>query len=146
MSPPVKMMGPGLHVVSRVSKEKGGIVHVAIVDVGNRLASSGFGTVVARLLEFSANGLSYDPYDPADGWEYVQTIADEAAAVARVWSVVNERYAAYDLLTNNCEHFVSYVATGLRKSPQVRSVVGLLAGVGLVLLVGASLSAANRAA
>ncbi len=51
------------------------------------------------------------------------TIAERAESVRRAASRIDER--AYNLLTNNCEHFVNWCTAGVAISKQV--IVGLLA-------------------
>ena len=40
---------------------------------------------------------------------------------------------SYSLVFNNCEHFVTYCATGKRKSRQLREAVGGLVGIALTI-------------
>jgi hypothetical protein len=129
---PMQVLNRGLHIVKRESAEKGGFYHFAIADVGNCIGASDVGAVPARILEFSIDGMRFEPYDSDDGWQLVQTIEDEVNAASRIWAFVAAPHASYSLLTNNCEHFVWYVADGRRRSTQLR--VAGLASAALALL------------
>lgn len=62
-------------------------------------------------------------------------IVDEHAARARLNELL-QRNDSYDLFFNNCEHMVSYVADGVRRSPQVRRATFAIVGIiGLVALL-----------
>jgi hypothetical protein len=132
----VQALSRGLHIVKRWSAEKGGFFHFAIADVGNCIGAANFGPVPARILEFSITGMRFEPYDSSDGWQLVETITDEASATSRIWAFVAAPQKSYDLLTNNCEHFVWYVADGRRKSTQVRHVAFAAATLAILFLGG----------
>ena len=57
-------------------------------------------------------------------WKIIDVIRDEAGARARLdASLANSRY---NLLEHNCDPFVWFIATGERKSPQLRGDVALV--------------------
>ena len=138
---PSYLLGPGLYVVERYAPEKG-VKHVALLDVGNQSAVSGWGPWSARLLELSAAGLPFDPYNPSEGWSLVRRVGDESAAVARIHQVLTGPVRPYDAVFNNCEHLVSYIETGTRMSPQIRN-LAIAAGIVLgVVVLGAAVQRA----
>jgi hypothetical protein len=139
---PNYLLGPGLYVVERYAPEKG-VKHVALLDVGNQSAVSGWGPWNARLLDLSAAGLRFDPYSPSEGWSLVRRVADESAAVRRIHQVLSGPARPYDVVFNNCEHLVSYIESGTRTSPQIRNVA---IAAGIVLGVVALGAAVQRAA
>ena len=139
---PNHLLGPGLYVVERYAPEKG-VKHVALLDVGNQSAVSGWGPWSTRLLELSAAGLRFDPYNPSEGWSFVRQVADESAAVHRIHQVLTGPARPYDSVFNNCEHLVSYIETGTPTSPQIRNVA---IAAGIVLGVVALAAAVQRAA
>jgi hypothetical protein len=105
---PDSQLGDGLHVVARPAPEKGA-VHVGILD-----AATGIVYEVKP-----GTGLQASALDSHEGWLVTERIDDYAGALGRlraIWSAGRQRY---DALFNNCEHFVTYVATGHRQSPQL---------------------------
>ncbi|MGH7613063.1 MAG: hypothetical protein ACREMW_03335 [Gemmatimonadales bacterium] len=139
---PNYLLGPGLYVVERYSPEKG-VKHIAFLDVANQSGVSGWGHWNARLLELSAAGLRFDPYNPSEGWSLVRRVADESAAIRRIHQVLTGPTRPYDAVFNNCEHLVSYIETGIRTSPQIRN---MAIAAGIVVGVVALAAAAQRAA
>jgi hypothetical protein len=135
-------VGPGLYVVQRFSPQKG-VRHTAVLDVANRSRLVDWGPHGAKLLELSVEGLRFDSYDASHGWEVVRRIADEVGAIGRIHYTLREGSRTYDALFNNCEHLVSFVETGVRRSPQVRK-FAITAGV--ILGVVAIASAGRKAA
>ena len=131
-----QVLGPGLYVVQRFSPEKG-VRHTAVLDVGNRSRVIDWGPFPARLLELSVGGLKFDPYDASHGWEVIRRIPDEHGAIARIHYTLQQVSRTYDLLFNNCEHLVSFVESGVRRSPQVRAAL-ITAGVALAAVALAS--------
>ena len=125
----IATMQPGLYVVRRVTWAK---IHVGILVVGGRPSPY---RSVGVLVHFNQEGLHReDVYDLA-GWEVLRRIdGNEAEAIARLNAVLQnpERYA---LLNNNCEHLVSFVETGERKSPQVRGWLAVGAIVASIALL-----------
>ena len=139
---PNHLLDCGLYVVERYSPEKG-VKHVAVLDVGNRSGLADWGPHNARLLELSVSGLRFDPYDANQGWAFVRRVANESEAVGRIHCVLGEDPQPYDAVLNNCEHLVSFVESGERKSPQVR---GWAIAAGLVIGMITIASVVDRAA
>ncbi|HYU29348.1 MAG TPA: lecithin retinol acyltransferase family protein [Gemmatimonadales bacterium] len=84
------------------------------------------------LIHFNQAGLYRDVVYDLAGWTVERRIEDnEVEAIARLKAILNSDQQ-YALLNNNCEHLVSYVETGERKSPQVRGLVGSAAVLGAV--------------
>lgn len=135
---PRQTLSRGLHIVKRWSTEKGGFFHFAIVDVGNCIGATNFDPSPARILEFSARGMQFEEYDSNDGWQLVQTIGDRGSATARIWAFAAAPQKGYDLIANNCEHFVWYVADGRRKSTQVRQAGLAVAALAVLVLAGSA--------
>jgi len=129
---PNQLFGPGLYIVRRHSPEKG-VDHVAVLDVGNRSGVANWGSCAARLLEFTPDGLSFDPCDQAGGWRFEKQLTDERAAATRIQFVLRTLGKPYHLTSNNCEHMVSFVESGKPMSPQVRG--ALMAAVLMVTVV-----------
>lgn len=131
----LEQMTRTLMVVQRWS-ETYGVMHVALAEcVPSR--SDLRGALEPRcIVEFShAAGMTVRPFDAREHWTFVGGVGDEQAARARLNELL-QRNDPYDLLLNNCEHMVSYVADGVRHSPQVRRAAFAVAGViGLVALL-----------
>jgi len=64
-------------------------------------------------------------------WEVLGQIADEKLAIHRIKEAANN--PTYDLFVNNCQHFATYVATGVPQSTQMQ--VGLAIAGSVALLV-----------
>jgi hypothetical protein len=133
---------PGLYIAQRYSPEKG-VTHVALLDVGNRSGLAPWGSNVPVQFELAPAGLQVACHDSTGGWTVVRRIENETLAIVRLRDAWFNVRQSYDTLFNNCEHFVSYVETGVRKSAQVRAVVG---GVGLAMLGVVLLAPAFRKA
>jgi len=122
----------GLSVVRQYRPDKG-VYHVGILDVGNRLnlrVPLGAEPVVVHL---PPEGLHADYVSGTGAWEFVRAVGDEPGARMRLAEAVKR--PKYELVGNNCEHFVHFVETGVRKSPSLAA-AGLFAAtiVGIVLL------------
>lgn len=115
----------GLYWIFNDSPKKG-VKHHAILDVGNRLGYpdvSGWNPVIVHQ---TPPVICREPLGDPNGWHLVGRIADERGAIQRiVEACANPLYA---FISNNCEHFARYVATGVRESKQVQG-AGVLAGI-----------------
>jgi hypothetical protein len=122
----------GLYVVKQFRAEKL-VFHFAILDVGNRLGllvGSGAEPVVVHQ---PPEGLRADFLGQTGQWTLVGNVADESSARVRLIEALQA--PAYDLFGNNCEHFVHFVASGVRRSPQLA--LAALVAAGLVFLAAA---------
>ncbi len=125
-------MQRGLFILRRMTSFKN---HVGILVVGSPpLANMPFGAL-GLLIHFNQAGLHREVVYDLNGWTIQpQIVGNENDIIARLNHVLNSNQT-YALLNNNCEHLVSYVETGERKSPQVRGWAAAAAIVaGLVLL------------
>lgn len=80
---------------------------------------------------------SLEDWAQGEAWEVVDQCPEHeiGAPVERMRAAIEENLG-YDLLTNNCEHFASWVVVGKRRSGQVRLALG-----GVAVLAGAYLLA-----
>jgi hypothetical protein len=113
-----------------------GVIHVALVEWIPSWSHPDGDRGLSKVIEFSdAKGLTIRALDQSEGWTFIERIDDRLGVRERLAEVVGSK-APYDVVLNNCEHMVWYVATGVRKSPQVRNaafaVVGMIALVALV--------------
>lgn len=105
----------GLHVI-RVKRPEKLFTHVALLDLG-LLPMVGRDTARAVVVELTEPTLRMSYLDDMPfRWEYLRPVRDELGAIARWPQAV--RRPSYDPLLNNCEHLVSFVETGERRSPQ----------------------------
>jgi hypothetical protein len=132
-----------LWIVQRPSHQYG-ITHVALVDWIPSWSHPYGDPRLSRVIELSdSSGLTVRPFDENDGWVFVACINDQQGVRQRLEEVLDAN-AAYDIVFNNCEHMVWYVATGVRKSPQLRSVA--FAVIGVIALVACIKSANTQVA
>ena len=132
-----------LWIVRKWSKQHG-VMHVALVEWVPSWSHPDGDPRLSKVIELSsAHGLNVRAFAWNEGWSFVACIDGEPGVRARLAQVLRDN-APYDLVLNNCEHMVSYVATGVRKSPQVRNAA--VAVVGLFALVAWINSAARRIA
>jgi hypothetical protein len=136
--------GPSqLWIVERKSVQYN-VTHVALVEWIPSWSQPAGDPRLSKVLEFSVGtGLAIRAFDWADGWTFVERIDDRLGVRDRLARVIASN-APYDLVLNNCEHMVSFVATGVRESPQVRHAV--CAVVGMIALVAWVNSASRKAA
>jgi hypothetical protein len=121
-----------LWIVQRKS-EQYGVVHVALVDWIPSWSRPDGDPRLSKIIELSdTSGLTVRPFDESEGWAFVECIDDQPGVRQRLAEVI-EIDAPYHVVFNNCEHMVWYVATGVRRSPQVRNAA--LAVVGVIALV-----------
>jgi|GEM_PF-1769643 len=126
----------GLYRVKRSAAGAKSVEHSAIADVGNRLGllrtRDVFHPYAVLIVHQTPPELAYEYFRDGlpDEWTVVGKITDEAGARARLpQAAANPRY---DPVLNNCEHFASTLATGVRQSPQLRGWAAVvLIGVGL---------------
>ncbi|SRR6266496_745760 len=135
---PHGLLSDGLYLVKqRAQVSKSGVEHYGIMNVGNRLAQSPAHGFVRRPVVYhnTPPSLRAEWLTNTGGWAIVSRIEDERAAIARLRAAW--RNPSYDMLGNNCEHFAFYVATGERKSPQVRAGV-TIASIAAIVIAGLS--------
>lgn len=119
----------GLYLLRQYSTAKG-VHHFGILDVGNHLACHAVRDhVVVHLTHPTVRA---DWLSATGQWEVLEQIVDTPGALARLCHALN--HPCYDLLSNNCEHFARYVATGVRESRQVRDILTLVGVFGIALL------------
>ena len=120
-------LAEGLYLIRQHSSAKG-VHHFGILDVGNHLA---YHTVYDHVVVHLTHPVVRADWLSATGhWEVLAKIVDVAGALGRLRHAVNR--PCYDLVFNNCEHFATYVATGVRESRQVKEVLTLAGVVGIV--------------
>ena len=120
----------GLYLVEESSS--GLFDHSFILDIGN--TSGQFSeaeyhdrqgqpkpSILHMAREIGLCGITAEEYAEQGGsWEILGQISNIQAAVQRIIDYANQNGPYYEWLTNNCEHFANYVATGEKKSPQLR--------------------------
>lgn len=113
---------PGLYLVSRDTPFGATrITHYGLVDVGNRMhLPLDFGGEPAVIHNTVKTDLTIQPLSKAGLWwvEKMVPHAEEKAAMMRLYQCLAED-AKYDLLSNNCEQFATYVARGHRANHQM---------------------------
>ena len=112
------------------------VMHHAIIDTDNRLGLLRTRDVFERravVAEMSPSGPAVTVVEDVSAWTVVQEVTDVAGARARL--PVAQTRGGYDPALNNCEHFATEVATGDRHSPQVRAIVALACGAGLLWML-----------
>ena len=125
----------GLYLIKQTTPGKSGVEHYGILNVGNRFNQVGV-TQPVVYHNTPPNLMTQWLRDTGVRWRIVRRILDEVAAKKRIAESWQKPF--YDTLGNNCEHFAFYAATGERKSPQVRSVVGFVGIIGALLLMGSN--------
>jgi Lecithin retinol acyltransferase len=124
------VLADGLYVVKQKSKQKG-VDHYGILDVGNRLRIPGVDGINPVIVHQTPPHIQASYLHQTGWWANHGRIADEAGAIGRLQAALGS--PKYDLVFNNCEHFVRYVVTGQRESTQVQ--MGVLAvAVGVVVV------------
>ena len=126
---PYQGFSDGLYVMKQFRADKG-VFHFAIMDVGNRLRLTGVqpGTEPVMVHQ-PPEGLRADFLGQTIGtWSSLGKVADEAKARERLLEAM--KTPEYNLFGNNCEHFVNFVASGMRRSTQL--LIGGLVVVGVV--------------
>ena len=124
----------GLYVMRQLSRDKG-VLHYAIMDVGNRLGLAGvLPGAEPIMIHKPPTGLRSDFLSATGQWTTVGSVADESGVRARLTEAFKN--PGYDLFGDNCEHLVNFLATGERWSTQVL--------VGGLIVVGVFAWAASR--
>ncbi len=108
------------------------VEHYAIIGPGRHL---GFPRILGSLvLELMAGGPRVRHLGLNESWT-LQPIQDVVGACKRIRELSRDwKRHEYDALGNNCEHWARYIASGVRRSEQVRGI--LIAGIlvaGLVM-------------
>ncbi len=114
---PTPQWGPGLYWISQQSSKKG-VVHHAILDVGNRTGFADTGMWQDMLIHQTPPSIRREPSAGTGQWHLHLRIHDEQGAIERLklaWASPH-----YDVVKNNCEHFARFIATGVRESHQLR--------------------------
>lgn len=126
-----KCVKAGLYHVTQFREEKG-VTHTGILDVGNRVGIPGLPAwSEPMVMHRPPGGLRVEPLSKTGVWHIVERVQNEAAAIARIRDDAATN-PEYNLWASNCEHFTQYAVTGVRQSPQLRKVLGVVAVVALV--------------
>jgi Lecithin retinol acyltransferase len=114
--------GDGIYLLRQKSVKYGGIHHYGFAVTGNYLPYFGFFEGVNKVIHKTNEGVFEENYDPYE-WEILGRMQSNelAVVVKRVQMSLND---AYDLLSNNCEHFARFVVTGKKESSQIQGAVG----------------------
>lgn len=136
---PYQGIAEGLYVLRQFRPDKL-VFHYGILDVGNRLQLANavpWGEPV--VVHQPPTGLRVEALSQTTGeWQLLSRVDDEAAARERLVEAMKS--PQYGLFGNNCEHFVTFVAKGVRESSQLQ--LAGLAVVGGLLVLAARRSAA----
>lgn len=111
-------------IVSR-PKVNGIVTHKGIVmEEGILHLSPTYNVRLSNAEEFAAGQTITVETDGVDYWIYLE--------MSKRAEKAKEQSAVYHFIFNNCEHFVSYVRTGERNSPQLQKAVVKI-GIGYLL-------------
>ena len=142
---PLDKMPKGIYIGYRMPKDpfllKIKANHFGIIDVGNNVFSGGRAIILHVKADSFRNGKVYLQEMPKDEYWYVAGKVKNVECVrAAVLKAVTEPHN-YNILTNNCEHFVYKILSGKKISYQSRRVYRIIAGAtaltGTVIAVGA---------
>lgn len=119
----------GIYLVKRKSTYAPFIKeHYGVAIIGRYLRNFNPQWNKATVIHKTNLGVRRDNFNPFE-WEKVEKISEQniTDAVNRTGITMND---AYDLLSDNCEHFARFVTTGKKESTQVQNAVKLgIAGV-----------------
>jgi len=115
----------GLYLLKQKSGEKG-VDHYGILDIGNRIKHPKVDGINPTVVHQTSPNIKIDWLQNTGSWEMLGPVTDENGAVNRMKEALKN--PAYDLFSNNCEHFARFVATGKRESTQIQSAV-IVAGL-----------------
>jgi hypothetical protein len=133
----------GLCVIRRFAPEKG-VDHVAILDATNQLGNTAFTDGAAVRYEvLPERGLQASLHDFSAAWTAARWITNQRAAAVRLAAEWRAGPQSYDLAENNCEHFASRVELGVKRSPQLDTVVWV--GIGVLALIALAPGARSAA-
>lgn len=115
---PYQSLSNGLYLVRQWSPTKG-VWHYGILDVGNRgknrrIRHGSQPTVIHQ----TPPTIQRQWLHETGSWYVLGQIRDERMALFRIAEAANN--PEYDLFANNCQHFATYVATGVKQSFQVQ--------------------------
>jgi hypothetical protein len=121
---PYQKLSDGFYLLRQWSSAKG-VWHFGILDVGNRIKN----THVKRgsqpiVIHQTPPTLRLEWLSDTGTWELLGRIEDQKFAKLRIEEAAKN--PTYDLFANNCQHFATYVATGVRQSPQLQIAMALL--------------------
>jgi len=125
----------GLYLAIQRSVEKG-VMHYGMLDIGNRMGipdADGFHPVVIHQTPPSIRW----EYTDISLWTIKGKVIDEPGTLERIRGALAR--PDYNLLGNNCEHFVRYALLGRHESTQVNgalAVVGIAAVAFIVVNLG----------
>ena len=121
---PYQRLCDGLYLLRQWSTAKG-VWHFGILDVGNRIKNThvthGSQPIV---IHQTPPTLRLERLSETGKWELLGRIADQKLALLRIEEAAKK--PTYDLFANNCQHFATYVATGVRQSHQVQIAMAFL--------------------
>ena len=125
---------PGLYVVRRAVHNSPGALHYAILDIGNNYPIPDAISPAPKLIHQCPPRLQWCWFEEADAWEMYGHCVDLPGAIERItWLAAND--PEYDLMLNNCEHFVNLAANGQKRSVQLELALLFTASVGLLFMV-----------
>jgi hypothetical protein len=124
----------GLYRITRETRKFGGLVwHHAILDNGNRLRHPDAPNGAPVIYHMTTRGIRAEIMGP-ETWSVNIGAPIQDLEGAKLRIQLTQYNPDYDLLSNNCEHFVNFVATGKKESKQVQ-VAGLFVAIGALVAV-----------
>ena len=126
---------PGLYWIVQVSPMKG-VEHHAILDVGNRMRCQDVGRWQDMIVHQTPPAIRREPAAGTGHWNVLQRIADEGGSIRRLVAVCAN--PGYCVISNNCEHFARYIASGIRESHQLQRVGAVALVLGMIAWAAAA--------
>jgi hypothetical protein len=130
---PYQHLSDGLYLLRQWSPEKG-VWHFGILDVGNRIKNRSINRGSQPIvIHQTPPTIKMEWLRETGAWEVLGRIADEKIALLRINEAAKN--PTYDLFVNNCQHFATYVATGVRQSTQVQVGLAIAGGVAMLAML-----------
>jgi hypothetical protein len=130
---PYQNLADGLYLLRQWSPEKG-VWHFGILDVGNRIKNKAIRRGSEPIvIHQTPPTLKMEWLHETGAWEVLGRISDEKIARVRIKEAANT--PMYDLFANNCQHFATFIATGVRQSTQVQAGLAIAGGIALLAML-----------
>ena len=121
---PYQNLSDGLYLMKQRSRQKPGLDHYGVLDIGNRLGLVLRHQGVPIVVHQTPPQVQVSPLTITGEWEVLGMVIDEQQALARLRLALRD--PAYDLFGHNCEQFARFVATGARESIQLQRAAGVV--------------------
>jgi hypothetical protein len=138
---PYNGLADGIYLVCQKAREKMGVDHYGVLDIGNRLNIAGVCDDQPRVIHQTPPQITVSSLIETGAWEVLSQALNETEASIRFWRAIKD--PVYNAVTNNCEHFARFVITGNRESRQLQTVV-IVSGIVTLAIWGLSRQSNNR--